>query len=215
MLFLGLSLMAEWVQAGDKPAPRQTLVVLGDSLSAGYGVDPEEAYPALLQKKVEAARMSIRVVNSSVSGDTTAGGLRRLDWILKQPVDILLIELGGNDGLRGLAPSQTRSNIQGMIDKARTKYPGVRLVIAGMQMPDNLGADYQNAFRTLFADLARTNGATLIPFLLEGVGGVAKLNQPDRIHPTAEGHVIVAETVWKSLQPLLLEPAAAGGKASP
>jgi acyl-CoA thioesterase-1 len=181
----------------------KTLLVLGDSIAAGYGVDPEQAYPALLQKKIDAAGFGVTVKNAGVSGDTTAGGLRRISWALKQPVDYLLIELGGNDGLRGIDPAETARNLQGIIDKAREKNMSIKILIAGMQMPANLGDAYTKAFRETFSTVAAKNKCALIPFLLEGVGGIPELNQPDRIHPTPAGHKIVAENVWKVLEPIL------------
>jgi acyl-CoA thioesterase I len=193
------------------------VVILGDSLTAGFGIDPEDAYPALLQKKAEAANLPFTIVNAGLSGDTTAGGLRRIDWILKQPADVLVIELGGNDGLRGIPISETRTNLQKIIDRARKKYPTAQIVMAGMKMPANMG-DYAIEFEKTFPQIAKENNAILIPFLLEKVGGVANLNQEDRIHPTAEGHKIVAETAWRELAPILRERALTektGGKASP
>ncbi len=175
----------------------------GDSLTAGYGLDPDDAYPALIQKKLDAAGASWRVVNAGLSGDTTAGGVRRLDWVLKQPVDILVIELGGNDGLRGIAPDTTQANLQAMIDKVRARDPHAAIVLAGMQLPTNLGPDYNREFAAIYPELARRNHVTLIPFLLEGVGGISRLNQADGIHPTVEGHRIVAETVWRVIKGLL------------
>src|SRR5262249_12089697 len=162
--------------------------ILGDSLTAGYGVDPTEAYPALLQQKADAAKLPFHVVNAGVSGDTSAGGLRRMDWQLKRPIDVLMIELGGNDGLRGIQPEATRTNLQAIINKAKTKFPAVKIIIAGMKMPPNMGADFVAKFERNYTDLARENHATLIPFLLEGVGGRPDLNLADRIHPTPEGH---------------------------
>ncbi|MBA4137835.1 MAG: arylesterase [Opitutus sp.] len=185
------------------PAATKTVLFYGDSLTAGYGLDPDEAYPALLQQKIAAAGLDYRVVNAGLSGETTAGGLRRLDWILRQPVDVFVIELGGNDGLRGLAPEVTKKNLQTMIERIRAKNPRVTVVLAGMQIPTNMGPAYAEAFARIYPDLAREKKAALIPFLLEGVGGIPELNLPDGIHPTAEGHRIVAETVWKVLQPLL------------
>ena len=190
------------VSAADAPVTKNILI-LGDSLAAGYGVNPEQAFPALLQKKIENAQLPYRIINGGVSGDTTAGGLRRVDWLLKQPVDILLVELGGNDGLRGISPVATKQNLQGIITKAKQKYPGIRIVIAGMQMPPNMGEAYTREFADVFPALAKTNNATLLPFLLEGVGGKEELNQADGIHPNPKGHAIVAETVWKVLSPLL------------
>ena len=181
----------------------KSIVVLGDSIAAGYGLDPEEAFPALLQEKVEKQGLNYKVVNAGQSGDTTAGGLRRIGWLLRQPVDVLLLELGGNDGLRGIDPTETAKNLQGIIDKVRDKNPDTQIVIAGMQMPENMGKEYTARFREVFSKVAQDNRATLIPFLLEGVGGKSELNQADRIHPTAEGHRIIAATIWKVLQPVL------------
>ena len=181
------------------------IVVLGDSIAAGYGVDPDEAYPAVLQRKIDEAKLPYTVVNAGLSGDTTAGGLRRIDWILKQPVDILIIELGGNDGLRGLPVSATRSNLQSIIDRARAKYPKTKIIVAGMKMPANMGPDYTADFEKVFAEIADKNKTAFVPFVLENVGGKAELNQPDRIHPTPAGHQIVAQNIWPVLQPLLKE----------
>jgi acyl-CoA thioesterase I len=181
----------------------RTIVFFGDSLTAGYGIDPDEAYPALVQKKITEAKLPWRVVNAGLSGETTAGGLRRLDWILRQPVAIFVISLGGNDGLRGIPPAASRANLQAMIDRIRARHPAVTIVLAGMQMPPNLGADYTREFAAMYPDLATANRLPLIPFLLEGVGGVPALNLPDGIHPTAEGHQILARTVWTTLAPLL------------
>jgi acyl-CoA thioesterase-1 len=190
-------------ETAPRGSERQTVVVLGDSLAAGYGLDPSEAFPALLQKKMTAAGLDWTVVNAGVSGDTTAGGLRRIDWLLKRKVDVLVLELGGNDGLRGIPVSVTRANLQAVVDRTKRRYPKARVVVAGMQMPPNMGDEYKAAFAKIFPDLAKANDAALIPFLLEGVGGQPALNQPDLIHPTAEGQKIVAENVWKVLKPLL------------
>ena len=145
------------------------------------------------------------MINAGVSGDTSAGGLRRVDWLLRQKIDVLILELGGNDGLRGIPPSTTRSNLQAIIDRTKSKYPEARVIIAGMKMPPNMGEAYQRQFERTFTDLARDNEAALIPFLLEGVGGRPDLNQGDRIHPTAAGQRIVAENVWRVLEPVLEE----------
>ncbi len=181
----------------------KVILFLGDSLSAGFGLDVEEAFPSLIQKKIEQEKLPFKVVNAGLSGETTAGGLRRIDWLLKQKVDVLVIELGGNDGLRGIAPSETEKNLQGIIDKAREKNPDVVIVLAGMQAPPNMGKDYTEKFRAVFPTLTKKNSITLIPFLLEGVAGNPRLNLPDGIHPTAEGHRIIAETVWNTLNPIL------------
>lgn len=182
---------------------RPTVVVLGDSLAAGYGLELSEAFPALVQKKIDAAGLKFSVVNAGLSGDTSAGGLRRIDWLLKRRVDVLVLELGGNDGLRGIPAASTKTNLQAIIERTKQKYPQAQVVIAGMQMPPNMGEEYNSAFRRIFPDLATANRAALIPFLLEGVGGKPELNLPDQIHPTAEGHRIVAENVWKVLKPVL------------
>jgi acyl-CoA thioesterase-1 len=189
---------------GTQPGSK-TIVVLGDSLAAGPGLDPNEAFPALLQNKIDAAGLSFKVVNAGVSGDTTAGGLRRIDWLLKRKIDVLVVELGGNDGLRGIPAGATRTNLQTIIDHAKQKYPQVQVVIAGMQMPPNMGEEYNQAFQKIFPDLAAANRAALVPFLLADVGGRPELNQPDHIHPNAEGHKIVADNVWKVLRPVLEE----------
>ncbi len=183
----------------------RTLVFFGDSLTAGYGLaDPSgESYPALIQEKISAAKLNWRVVNAGLSGETTAGGLRRVDWVLRQPVDLFVLALGANDGLRGTDPALTRTNLQLIIDRVRAKYPKARLVLAGMQMPPAMGGDFSRAFGKIYPELAAKNDVTLIPFLLEDVGGRPDLNQADAIHPSAAGATVVAETVWKTLRPLL------------
>lgn len=192
-----------WLVTGLGAAETKTMLFFGDSLTAGYGLDPDEAFPALIQRKLDDSGRAWRVVNAGLSGETTAGGLRRLDWILRQPVDIFVIELGGNDGLRGIDPQTSRSNLDAMIKRIHERYPNAKVVLAGMQMPTNMGPEYTREFAAMYPDLAQKHPITLIPFLLEGVGGVPGLNLPDGIHPTAEGHKIVAETVWRALQPLL------------
>mgnify|MGYP003332701777 CR=1 FL=1 len=202
-LFAGLALGSGLLAAAAETVPN--IVFFGDSITAGYGLaNPDrEAYPARIQSKLDAAGLRYRVVNAGLSGDTTTGGLARIDWTLRQQVDIFVLALGGNDGLRGTAPSVTEKNLQGIIDRVRTKYPQAKIVLTGMQMPDTMGPAYTKAFRELFPALAEKNKLTLVPFLLEGVGGVRELNQNDRIHPTAEGAALVAENVWKVLRPLL------------
>jgi acyl-CoA thioesterase-1 len=194
--------VAPRLQASDAT---RTIVFFGDSLTAGYGLnDPStEAYPALIQRKIDAAGLHGRVVNAGLSGETTAGGLRRVDWVLRQPVDVFVLALGGNDGLRGINPTVSRANLQQILERVHSKYPQAKLVLAGMQMPPSLGPDFTRAFQEIFAEVAAKNEATFIPFLLEGVGGDAQLNQGDQIHPNAEGHAVVAENVWKVLRPLL------------
>jgi acyl-CoA thioesterase-1 len=180
-------------------------VVLGDSITAGYGLeDPAlETYPALLSQKILQAGWSYQVVNAGVSGDTTAGGLGRIQWVMKDGADVLIVALGGNDGLRGTAPSATASNLSGIIREARRHQPDVSVILAGMKMPDSMGADFVRTYTAVFAEVATREKASLIPYFLEGVGGLPRLNQPDRIHPTAEGQRIIAETVWKMLRPVL------------
>lgn len=182
-----------------------TIIFFGDSLTAGYGLaDPDsQSFPAVIQGKIDAAHLPWRVVNAGLSGETSAGGLRRVDWVLNQKADIFVLELGANDGLRGTAPSVTESNLQEIIHRVASKYPHAKIVLAGMRMPESMGEDYAASFHAVFTDLAARDKVTLIPFLLEGVAGNPDLNQGDSIHPTASGAIIVANTVWKSIQPLL------------
>ena len=182
---------------------RKTIVFFGNSLTAGYGLDPSQAFPAVIQEKIDSSKLLYRVVNAGVSGETSSGGNSRIDWILEQPVDVFVLELGANDGLRGIPLTETPANLQAIIDKVKAKYPQARVVIAGMQMPPNMGQQYTSEFRNLFPELAKKNNAVLIPFILEGVGGEASLNQQDGIHPTEEGHKIVAENIWKDLKEVL------------
>jgi len=185
------------------PATPRSILFFGDSLTAGYGLSPEEAFPALVEKEFNKSSNQVKVTNAGLSGETSAGGLSRIDWILRQPVDIFVLELGANDGLRGLPLDQTRKNLQSIIDKVRSKYPNVKLVLAGMMVPPNLGKEYTDQFKNIYPELAKQNKATLIPFLLEGVAGDEKLNQPDGIHPNIEGHKIVAKNVARFIGPLL------------
>ncbi|RYG29870.1 MAG: arylesterase, partial [Chitinophagaceae bacterium] len=181
---------------------KKTIVFFGNSLTAGYGLSPSQAFPALIQKKLDSLGLAYQVVNAGVSGETSSGGNTRVDWILKQPVDIFVLELGANDGLRGIPLAETRKSLQAIIDKVKKKNPGVKLVFAGMQIPPNMGQQYTTEFKNIYTDLADKNGMTLVPFLLEGVGGEARLNQEDGIHPTAEGHRIVAENLWRQMEKL-------------
>ena len=204
-LFLAGCAFAVAATAGRAAEPR-TILFFGDSLTAGYGLDDPttEAYPAVIQDQIEAAGLSgWRVVNAGLSGETSSGGLRRVDWVLRQPIEIFVLALGANDGLRGIDPALTRQNLQQIFDRVRAKNPKVKLVLAGMQMPPAMGPDFARAFQAVFPAVAEKNNATLVPFLLEGVGGRLDLNQGDRIHPTAKGHRVIAETVWKALRPLL------------
>ena len=184
---------------------RPVVLFLGDSLTAGYGLSSDQAYPARIQQRIDAAGLPYRVVNAGVSGDTSAGGLRRIGWLLRQPIDVLVLELGANDMLRGQSVEAMRANLQAIVDRVRAAYPKVRLVVAGMRAAPNLGPRYARAFDESFPQLARRNDAALVPFLLEGVIGRPDLVQPDGLHPTARGHQRVAETVWSVLGPVLRE----------
>lgn len=201
------------VQAASPPtaAPTETergvVLFLGTSLTAGYGLDADDAYPALIQAMIDSAGLPFRAVNAGVSGETSAGALRRIDWLLRQPVAVLVLESGANDGLRGQDPARMKENLRQIIERTRAAHPDARIVIAGMEAPPNLGEHYTSAFRAVFPDLAREYDAVLIPFLLEGVAGVPELNQADGIHPTPEGQGIVARTVWRHLEPVLREVA--------
>jgi acyl-CoA thioesterase-1 len=187
--------------ATDTSAP--AVLFLGTSLTAGMGLSADEAYPALIQAKIDSAGLGFRVVNAGVSGETSAGGLRRIDWLLRQPVAVLVLELGANDMLRGQDIPAMRANLQEIIDHTKAAHPEARIVIAGMKAAPNLGEPYVDEFEAVFLELAEANGAVLIPFLLEGVAGIPELNQPDGNHPTAEGQAIVAENVWAVLEPVL------------
>ena len=202
-IFAAVLLLSGMLSA--RAAATRTIVFFGDSLTAGYGLnDPSsEAYPALIQQKIDAEKPGWRAVNAGLSGETTSGGLRRVDWILRQPVDIFVLALGGNDGLRGIDPAVSRANLLQILERVRAKYPQAKLVLAGMQMPPSMGADFAKAFEQMYPDVAEKTGAQLVPFLLQGVGGQLDLNLPDRIHPNAKGHAVLADTVWKTLRPLL------------
>lgn len=190
--------------APERPAQadnRPRLVFLGDSITAGLGLEPEQAYPTLIQQKADAESLGYRVVNAGVSGDTSAGGLSRLEWALDGDVQVLVVALGGNDGLRGLPPEELRKNLATIIERAQAKK--IRVVLAGMEAPPNFGQTYTVSFRRVYADLAKQYGVPLIPFLLQGVAGIEGLNQRDGIHPTAEGARTVADNVWTVLRPTL------------
>lgn len=181
----------------------KTILFYGDSLTAGYGLSKEQAFPALVGEKLNENGDNYKIINAGLSGETTAGGLNRLGWILKQPVDVFVLELGANDGLRGLPLDQTEKNLQAIIDKVKDKNPGVKIVIAGMMVPPNLGEEYTSEFRSIFPRIAKKNDAALIPFLLDGVAGDEDLNLADGIHPNPKGHKIVAQTVLSVLKTVL------------
>jgi acyl-CoA thioesterase I len=188
-------------QADARPA----IVFLGTSLTAGYGLPESEAYPALLQSRIDAEDLGFRVVNAGVSGDTSAGGLRRLDWLLRLPLAVLVVELGANDMLRGQPVEALATNLEAILERTRAAHPGVRFVVSGMRAAPNLGRDYAAAFDAVHPRLAERFDAALVPFLLEDVAARPELNQADGIHPTAEGHALIAERVWRTLEPVLRE----------
>lgn len=182
----------------------KSIVFFGNSITAGYGLSPSEAFPALIQKKIDSLGLPYKVVNAGVSGETSSGGDSRINWILRQPMDIFVLELGANDGLRGIPLSETKKSLQSIIDKVKKQYPQAKIVLAGMQIPPNMGQEYIAEFREMYPDLAEKNAIGLIPFILEGVGGEVSLNQQDGIHPTAEGHRLVAENVWREVKKMML-----------
>jgi len=187
-------------------APR--IVFLGDSLTAGYGLDKDESVPSLIQRRLQDAGYPYEVVNAGVSGDTSAGGLSRLDWSLAGDVRILVIELGANDGLRGLPVTEMKRNLTEIITRAQAK--GIKVILTGMEAPPNFGAAYTSDFRDVYRQLSRTHDVTFVPFYLEGVAGIASLNIADGIHPNAEGSRIVEKTIWSALEPLLVKRTAGG-----
>lgn len=191
------------IAVAEEKARKRTILFLGDSLTSGYGLSAEVAFPAVIQAKIDSLGLGYEVVNAGISGETTSAGLSRMNWMLKRRIDVLVIELGANDGLRGVPLKVTRQNLQAIIDSSRKAYPKVNVVLAGIQVPPNLGPEYTSEFKEIFPDLATKNKVALIPFLLEGVGGIQEFNLADGIHPTVAGHRKVAENVWKVLGPLL------------
>jgi len=184
---------------------KKTILFFGNSLTAGYGLEDAstQGFPALIQNKIDSLKLSYKTVNAGNSGETSAGGKGRIGWILKQKVDVFVLELGANDGLRGISPQETLSNLQAIVDTVKLKCPSAKLVLLGMQVPPNMGSTYGNQFKSVFPTLAQKNNMALVPFLLQGVGGIATLNQGDGIHPTAEGDKIVAENIWQVLKGVL------------
>ena len=180
---------------------KKTILCFGDSITAGYGLeDSDDAFPSLLQNKLDSLELDYVVINSGLSGETTAGGKNRIKWVLNKDIDIFLLELGANDGLRGIPLTETRANLQVIIDEVQDKNPTTTIILAGMELPPNMGKVYTSEFRSVFSDVARENNLKFIPFILENVGGIAELNQRDGIHPTVEGHKIIANTVWNVLE---------------
>ncbi|UZD24637.1 arylesterase [Algoriphagus halophytocola] len=176
------------------------ILFFGNSLTAGYGIEQDLAFPGLIQDRLDSLGKEYKVINGGLSGETTAGGVSRLDWFLEDKPDIFVLELGGNDGLRGIAISETKKNLGIIIDKVQEKYPDTEIILAGMQIPPNMGPEYSTRFAEIYPEVAQEQNVTLIPFLLENVGGINELNLPDGIHPTEEGHKIVSETVWTYLK---------------
>ncbi|MBR9999254.1 MAG: arylesterase [Cyclobacteriaceae bacterium] len=207
LLIIGISLSAILIPGYSRLQhpndATSTILCFGNSLTAGYNIDPTFAYPAVLERNLKKSGYDVEVINAGLSGETSAGGLERINWILRQPVDIFILELGANDGLRGLPLEQTKNNLQAIIDRVKSKYPDVEIVIAGMMVPPNMGEKYGSQFVKIYPELATKNDARLIPFLLEGVGGDPVLNMPDGIHPNVEGHKIVADNVLEVIRPLL------------
>ena len=209
-LFFTLNASSAHTQAVTKAESRitkkdsnQTILFFGDSITAGNGIAKEDAFPTLIQQKIDSLNWNFEVINGGLSGETSAGGLRRIDWLMQNEIDVMVLELGGNDGLRGINPDDTKRNLQAIIQKARQKNPGIHIMLAGMQVPPNLGEQYVSSFRQIYPTVAEQENVELIPFILENVGGIDSLNQEDGIHPTEEGHKIVAETVWSQLKTLL------------
>jgi acyl-CoA thioesterase-1 len=215
-LLLGLTLVScsgektESAKAGvEKTKPtesaqkKKTILFFGNSLTAAYGIDPEDGFAGLTQSRIDSLGLDYKVINGGLSGETTAGGLSRLDWFLEEEPAIFVLELGGNDGLRGIELSETKNNLLGIIDKVRAKYPDTKIILAGMQIPPNMGQAYSKGFSELYPAVASEKNVTLIPFLLDRVGGIRELNLPDGIHPTEEGHKIVFETIWPFIEAVL------------
>lgn len=183
-----------------KTKEKKTILFFGNSLTAGYGLEPDQAFPALIQERIDSLDLPYKVINAGVSGETTSGGRSRIDWLLKQPVDVFVLELGANDGLRGVKTEETYRNLKAIIEKVRSKNPEVKVVLAGMQIPPSMGQQYAQDFREIYTRIAKEDSVALIPFLLEGVAGNRELNQGDGIHPTVEGQKILAENVWTTLE---------------
>ncbi|MDN3669421.1 arylesterase [Echinicola jeungdonensis] len=186
-----------------KTSSQKTILFFGNSITAGFGIDKEKAFVGLIKSRIDSLGLGYEVINGGLSGETTASGLNRIDWFLEEKPDIFVLELGANDGLRGIKLSETKKNLEGIIESVREKYPDTKIILAGMQIPPNMGKEYTSTFKTIFPQIAEEKEVTLIPFLLDGVAGNPDLNQDDGIHPNIEGHQIIAQTVWEYLQPLL------------
>jgi len=191
------------ISLGYSQEKEKTILFFGDSITAGYGLGQEEAFPALIENKIDSLGYSYKVVNAGLSGETSAGGLRRIGWVAQQPIDIFVLELGGNDGLRGIDPQSTKQNLAGIIETVSNKYPDAEIVLTGMQAPPNMGITYTSEFKKIFFEIAENKDVHFFPFILEDVAGVEELNQSDGIHPTAKGHRIIAENLWPVIKSLL------------
>lgn len=192
------------IEKGQETKTTQKIILFfGNSLTAGMGLEVEQAFPALIQKKLDTVNKSFKIINAGLSGETTASGRNRLSWVLKQKVDIFVLELGANDGLRGIPLSETRKNLQEMIETVRDHNPEVKILLAGMQIPPNMGQDYTSEFKLIYPELAKKNDIELVPFLLQDVAGIPELNQADGIHPTVDGQKILAKNVWAVLEKML------------
>jgi len=207
------AIVATAAAVSTEPDHMPVVLLFGDSLTAGSGVAPDEAFPARIQARLNAGGRRVRIVNAGLAGETSAAGVRRIAWVLRAPVEASVLELGGNDGLRGLPLDQTESNLQAILDTVKAKSPDAALVVAGVRLPPNLGPHYTDAFESMFPRLAKANDAALIPRLLAGVGGDRELMSGDGIHPNAAGHQRVAETLWQTLEPLLSRLDASAGAA--
>jgi acyl-CoA thioesterase I len=181
------------------------VLFFGTSLTAGLGLNPEQAFPALIEKKAQAEGVPITVINAGLSGETTAGAARRIDWVLRTPADLVVIEAGANDALRGLSPDAARANIEQVIAVVKRKQPAAKIVLIQMEAPPNLGPAYTRSFRTMYGEIAKKEGIPLLPFLLDGVAGIPRLNQPDGMHPNVAGERIVADNVWRALKPIVVQ----------
>ena len=191
------------VQGADTDPAPVTIVIFGDSITAGYGLDQEVAFPALIQQKADSLQVPVEVVNAGLSGETSAGGRARVGWILKRPIDIFVLELGGNDALRGVSPEATYENLRSIVEQVQQNSPETLILLTGMEAPPNMGLDYTSKFRSIYPRIAEDTGVALMPFILEEVGGIPELNQADGIHPTEKGHAIIAENLWPYLKPLI------------
>jgi acyl-CoA thioesterase-1 len=188
-----------------RPVRKPVVLFFGTSLTAGLGLEPEQAFPSLVEKLADSAGLPIRAVNAGLSGETIAGAVRRIDWVLRSPADVVVLEVGANDALRGLAPAAAKSNLESLIASVRRKQPRARIVLIQMEAPPNFGVAYTQSFRAIYADVARKEKVMLLSFLLDGVAGIPRLNQPDGIHPNLAGERIVAANVWRALMPLIAQ----------